>query len=263
MNNKFSGIYYKHQSLSGYVLAVIVSHSNEGDMVQIITNDKSYYIIDVNSVEASFEGIKFNVNQNDLTITGNISFDSLLKPKKDVMSYFRYLPIECKHNIYSMYHSLFGSLVINGEKIDFTNGNGYIEGDQGRNFPTKYVWLNAINERSSITLAIASIPFKLFTITGVTCLIEHQGKEYRFGTYNFAKAKVIEKNHLVIKKGKYLLEIFIDNNDGHALRAPVKGNMIRFIHECPSVGIEYRLTYKGKAILKETHKYASFEYVFD
>ena len=261
--NKFFGIYYKHQSLSGYVLAVIVSHANEGDMVQIITNDKSYFIKDTKSVKVSFEGIDFDVHQEDIDITGHISYGPLLKPKKDIMSYYRYLPIECKHNIYSMYHPLSGEVKVNDETISFDNGNGYIEGDQGRNFPKQYLWLNAIDNNASITLAIATIPLGLFKILGVTCLIEYQGKEYRFGTYNFAKAKKIDKNHMVIKKGKYVLEVFVDDKDGHALKAPVKGNMNRTIHECPSVDIRYTLTKKNKVLFEVKHPAATYEYVFE
>ena len=263
MRNRFFGIYYKHQSLNGYVLAVIVSNANEGHMIQIVTNEKSYQILDTKSVQVSFQGIRFDIHQKDITLVGEIKYGALLEPKKDIMSYYRYLPIECKHNIYSMYHPLSGEIQLDGKRISFDKGNGYIEGDQGRNFPTKYIWLNAIDSTSSLTLAIASIPLGFKTITGITCLIEHQKKEYRFGTYNFAKAKVIEPNHLVIKKGRYLLDVVIDSKSGHALKAPVKGNMIRTIHECPSVSIIYKLTYGDKILLEMRHPYASYEYVFD
>ena len=102
MKNKFFGIYYKHQTKNGYTLAVISSTSNEGDMIQVIDNDKSYQIIDITSVKVSFKGISFDINQEDISIKGYLTYGPLSKPNKDVMSYYRYLPIECKHNIYSM-----------------------------------------------------------------------------------------------------------------------------------------------------------------
>lgn len=260
---KFFGIYYKHQTVDGFTLAVIISKSNEGRMIQLITNEKSYLIHDTNSITASFGGIHFDVDQEDIKIKGELFYGPLLKPKKDIMSYYRYLPIECKHNIYSMYHSLSGKIVLNGKEYVFDKGNGYMEGDQGRNFPTKYLWLNAIDEEASLTLAIASIPLGLFTITGITCLLEHKNKEYRFGTYNFAKALCIQKDHVVVKKGKYTLEILVDKKEGHGLKAPVKGDMIRVIHEAPCVPLTYTLKYKDQVILEKKHPYASFEYVFD
>ena len=263
MKNKFFGIYYKHQSINGDMIALIDSIANEGPMKQIIINDGAIFLKDLSQVKVSFERISFNVHQDNWDIVGDIKYGPLLKSKKNIMSYYRFFPIECKHRIYSMYHSLSGSLTINGKNISFDNGNGYIEGDKGRNFPKKYLWLNAINEEASITLAIASSPLGLFKITGTTSLIEYRGKEYRFGTYNFAKAKVIQRNHIVIKKGKYILDINIDDFEGHALKAPDKGNMTRFIHECPCVKIRYILKKKDVVLMDITHPYASFEYVFD
>ncbi len=232
-------------------------------MIQVITNEKSYLVSDTESVKATEEGISFHLDQEDIKIQGELTYGSLLRPKKDIMSYYRYLPIECKHNIYSMYHSLEGVLTINGKDIDFTNGRGYMEGDQGRNFPSRYIWLNAIDEQSSLTLAIASIPLGLFTIIGITCLLEHEHKEYRFGTYNFAKAKQIQKNHIIIQKGKYELEVQVEEYQGHGLKAPVKGDMVRVIHEAPCVPISYCLKYKNQILMEKKHPYASFEYVFD
>ena len=262
MKKHFFGIYYKHQSKDGYTIAVIVSTSNEGDMVQIIDNDKSYQIKDIKSVDVSFQGINFDVHQHDIEITGHLQYGQLTKPKKDVMSYYRYLPIECKHQIYSMNHSLSGSLIINGKTINFDGGDGYMEGDKGRNFPKQYLWFNASSKEVAITLAVATIPLGLIKIMGTTSLIVHNNKEYRFGTYNFARAKIIEKDHILIKKGKYKLEIFIDDHDGHALKAPVKGDMIRTIHECPSVKARCVLSKNNKTIFDITHPYSSFEFVF-
>ena len=263
MKKRFFGIYYKHQSINGYVIAIIVSRSNEGDMIQVITNEKSYLIKNREQIKVSVKGIDFNVHQDDLNIVGNIKYGQLLKPKKDIMSYYRYLPIECKHQIYSMYHEINGTLLINDEEICFDNGNGYIEGDKGRNFPKEYLWINAIDNNASLTIAVASIPLGIFTITGVTLLIEYKNKEYRFGTYNHAKVKLNTRNHIIITKGKYILDINIDDNNGHALKAPIKGDMVRYIHECPSVKIHYTLKYKDKTIMDIIHPYASFEYMFN
>ena len=263
MKNRFFGIYYKYQTKDGFTIAVIKSVSNDIDMIQVITNEKSYQIKDLSSVDVNFERIIFNVHQEDISIEGTIKCGPLLKTKKNVMSYYRFLPIECKHKIYSMYHSLSGLLIINNKTIDFSDGNGYIEGDEGRNFPTEYLWLNASKKETSITLAIATIPLGLVEITGTMCMIEHGDKEYRFGTYNSAKPKLISRNHIIIKKGKYVLDINIDDFDGHALKAPVKGEMIRTIHECPSVGIRFTLKHKEKVLIDDNHPYASFEYVFN
>lgn len=263
MKNHFFGIYYKHQAKDGYTLAVIISRANEGPMVQVITKYGSFYIKDTSSIKADRNGMTFHVNQEGLVMEGTITYSDMIKAKKDIMSYYRFLPIECKHRIYSLYHRLSGSLTINGEVIDFTDGNGYMEGDKGRNFPSKYLWLNSVSPAFTIMLAVASIPLGLFTIQGITCEVCLDKKEYLFGTYNFAKMKVISKDHLLLKKGPYTLEIFIDDHEGHPLKAPVKGNMVRFIHECPSVRIHYLFKKKNIVLKDGYHDYASFEYVFE
>ena len=263
MKKYFFGIYYKYQTVDGFTIAVIKSISNNIDMIQVITNEKSYFIDDLSSVNINFERVIFNIHQDDINIEGTISCGPLLKTKKNVMSYYRFLPIECKHKIYSMYHSLSGIVVINNKTINFDQGNGYIEGDEGRNFPTEYLWLNASKKEVSLTLAVATIPLGLIKIMGTTCMIEYGDKEYRFGTYNGAKPKLLSRNHIIIKKGRFVLDIKVDDFNGHALKAPVKGEMTRTIHECPSVGIHFSLKHKDKILIENSHPYASFEYVFD
>ena len=43
--------------------------------------------------------------------------------------------MECYHGIVSMDHTVNGLIEINNEKIDFSEGRGYIEKDWGRSFP--------------------------------------------------------------------------------------------------------------------------------
>ena len=97
---------------------------------------------------------------------------------------------------------------------------------------------------------------------GVTCILMHEGKKYRFGTYNGAKAIHQSKGYVAIKKGKHLLEAWASDASAHSLAAPQSGAMKRVIHECPVTGIRYRLTRKGNALLDVTHPYGSYEYVF-
>ena len=77
------------------------------------------------------------------------------------MGPFKYFPMECRHGIISMRHTLEGRLKLNGKEIDFTNGLGYIEKDSGRSFPSSYVWVQAndFDEPCSIMASVADIPF--------------------------------------------------------------------------------------------------------
>lgn len=61
--------------------------------------------------------------------------------RSDIMGPFRFLPgMECSHGVISMGHSLEGKLDLNGKRIDFSGGTGYVETDRGRSFPSAYLW---------------------------------------------------------------------------------------------------------------------------
>lgn len=260
--NYFFGKYYKCQNIDGFTIAFIDSISNEGKMVQIINNEKSYLVNKIEDIEIDDNHIKCHIDQDDIKIEGELIFSNYIRIKKDIMSYFRFLPIECKHHIYSMNHDVNGKLIINGKEILFKDGDGYTEGDKGRNFPNKYLWLNSSKKDCSLTLAIATIPLGIKTIKGITCLVKDKKKEYLFGTYNFAKLIKLDKFHIIIKKCKYILEVKINEFIAHKLKAPVKGKMVRYIHESPSVEIRYTLKHKDKILIDKIDKFASYEYMF-
>ena len=74
-------------------------------------------------------------------IKGILRFGPFTMPAYDIMGPFRFLPgMECIHAVYSMEHSVNGELEINGQRLRFRDGQGYLEGDSGRSFPKKYVW---------------------------------------------------------------------------------------------------------------------------
>ena len=80
---------------------------------------------------------------------------------------FSYLPMQCKHRIISMCHTLYGILKINGEAVSFENGIGYIESDRGTSFPKSYIWTQCSipkEQPSSIVAAVADIPLVPFIL---------------------------------------------------------------------------------------------------
>ncbi len=264
MKNRFSGKYYKFISDDDYVLAIIVSCSNEGNMLQVITNENPYLISDYKSITINNNIINFNVNNNEIIIKGELTLGELNPLHSKVMGPFTYLPLECKHSIYSMYHTLNGILNINGVIHTYTNSCGYIEGDSGRNFPKKYIWYNSVSNDLTLTLAIASIPlFKIINFNGLLCFIKIGNKEYKFCTYNFSKIKKISNNEIIIKKGKYLLILsFNEIVNSHDLKAPIKGNMDRFIKESITIPSKIKLIYKNNVLIEKLDMLSSLEYMW-
>jgi len=263
--NRFYGKYYKFISDDGYTFAFIESHSNEGDMLQIITIEKGYYINDVNMIKIDGNIITFDVHQDDLDIVGVVTLGELHPLKKKVMGIFSYLPLECKHEIYSMYHHLDGRLSINGKDVIYSKdiARGYIEGDKGKNFPSKYVWYNSVTNDVSVTLAIATIPIlKIFSFTGLLCFIRYQDKEYYICTYNRGKVKHLSSSRIEINRKKYRFILDIPYIAGHQLKAPIKGDMTRYIKENIVVPTSYIFYENDNIIFKKEDGLSSLEYMY-
>ena len=265
MKNHFKGKYFKFISEDGFSFAIILSNSNDGNQIQLITKEDSYLITDTRQVKTDLESFfEINIVQDNLVLKGKLFLGKLNPLKKKVMGPFSYIPfMECKHNIYSMYHDVKGKVECNGSIHEFNKGIGYIEGDKGVNFPKKYIWYNSVTKNSTLTLAIASIPFGLFTFTGVLCFMKSRNKEYYFCTWNRVRIIKIDKYYLELKKGKYTLKIELPEVKGHNLSAPVKGNMNRFIKENLSILSSYTLLYKNEVVLEEKDPYSSCEWMWD
>ena len=162
-----------------------------------------------------------------------------------------------------MYHTVNGSVLLNGKELLFTDALGYIEGDSGTNFPSKYIWYNSVTDKGTVTLAIATIPLLGFiNFTGLLCFIKNKDKEYRFTTYNNGKIVSKSEKEIIIKKGKYRFVLTISYIGGHDLKAPVKGNMTRYIKENINVHTSYKLLYKEETILEVDDSLSSLEYMY-
>ena len=248
MSGKFEGYYFKHQK-DGKTAAFIPGVSSSGAFVQVITNDRSYQFhypsctmgerITVGACVFSQEGIKIDLPD----IYGEIQYTGITPLKSDIMGFFRFFPMECRHRVVSMSHTLRGRLKINGENVNFDNGIGYIEGDSGRSFPEKYIWLQANDfpDGSSIMLSLAKIPFAGFHFEGCICAIHTGGKEYRLATYCGVKTSIL-MNHIILKQNKLRLEIAVlSPGTGHPLSSPHSGNMSGIIHEHNNARVRIKL----------------------
>ena len=261
--NRFFGKYYKFISDDRFCFAVIKSHANEGDMLQVITPSKASFITDPSRMKIEGNVITFDINQEDISIKGTITLGELHPLKKKVMGPFTYLPMECRHEIYSMRHKLRGTLLINGKEVSFSKGRGYIEGDSGTNFPKKYVWYNSVTPDVTATFALASIPlFGFIHFTGILCFIKTKEKEYYLCTYNGAKLRKISEDEVIISKGKYSFVLNMNTKDGHLLKAPIKGNMERYIKENLNTLTTFKLMKNDEMLIQVEDPLSSLEYMW-
>ena len=182
--------------------------------------------------------------------------------KYDIMGPFKFLPMECKHEIISMNHLLEGGLRLNGEYLDFTGGTGYIEGDEGKSFPESYTWIqcNDFYKKYSIVVSIATIPLGPLNFKGCICNINYLGNEYRMATYLGVKINQCSEQNVILTQRKYKLIIDVSKSNGKNLSAPHAGNMVRTIKEDISCKANFKFFINNDLLFDITDENTSFEY---
>ncbi|MCL2312076.1 MAG: hypothetical protein FWC41_06255 [Firmicutes bacterium] len=122
LNNFFEGWYFKHQNKKETV-SIIPGICSDKVFIQIITDENSFNIdfgknsfskinknknkfIKIDKNIFSFNNIKISINKLNLEIFGEINFYNLTPIKSSIMGPFRFLPMQCKHEIISMHHDL-------------------------------------------------------------------------------------------------------------------------------------------------------------
>lgn len=261
MSDYFEGTYYKHQKGSD-TLCIIAGSSNSEKFIQVITKDFSAQVSLTDGNIFTHRGIKLNIDTPQLSLRGKIRYRKLSPIKYDIMGPFSLFPMECRHGVISMYHLLEGKVKLNGQVIDFTGGIGYMEKDSGRSFPSSYVWVHAndFSEKCSIMASVAEIPFCGLHFRGCICVIQYKDKEYRLATYLGVRVVLCRPDRIVLKQGRYRLDIRIKGDNALKLSAPKNGEMTRTILESASCNAEF-IFYKGKKqVFHLFSKQASFEY---
>lgn len=279
MRNYFCGWYFRCLS-DQQTLAVIpsVHRTKEAKFcaIQLITDTQSFHVpfpcsdFQKNSGQILIAGNRFgkdgivlDIHTPDLHAAGSVRFGSFTPIQYDIMGPFRYVPfLQCRHSVYSMRHSVNGTLTVNGTPYVFQNAVGYIEGDRGYSFPDRYAWTQCSFPDGSLMLSVADIPLGGFSFTGVIGIVLLHGREYRLATYLGAKAVKIEADEIVVRQGRFLLTVKPHNPSGHPLRAPVCGAMVRTIHEHPSCKVSCCFEENGTPLPDLEAANAAFEYEY-
>lgn len=269
MSNKkyFNGYYFKHQK-DNQTVALIPGIADDGAFIQVITNDGSYnykfpsisFGKDITIGNSIFNNTGIRINED--FIKGEILYSNLTPIKYDIMGPFKFFPMECRHGIISMHHTLTGGIEIEGKYYNFDGGTGYIEKDSGRSFPKKYIWIqcNDFNDKCSIMASVADIPFMGLSFLGCICAIVYKQKEYRLATYKRVSIKRCNEKELILQQGKYRLEIYVTGKKASPLFAPVQGKMKGVIHESNSSSARFKLYSNNEPIFDLYSDNVSYEY---
>ncbi len=277
MNQYFKGYYFKcvegNKALA-LIPALHIGEKQENASLQVITDHNVYSIpysdirfgngifeIKIGKNYFSSKGIYLDVESEKCCIHGKLKFGAFQKIKYDIMGIFRHIPcMQCKHSIISMNHSVTGKISINDTIYVFKNGKGYIEGDCGSSFPKEYIWTQCHWENGSLMLAVADIPMLGFHFKGIIGVVMIEGREYRIATYLGAKVISMGDNIVIVKQGRYIFSTRLMEANHQRLYAPVKGKMVRSIHESVSCKTFYKFVCDDRTLLEFTSNHASFEY---
>lgn len=276
MEKYFEGYYFRNQK-DDHTLCVIAGHSHEKKFIQIITNDFS---AEFPFTKGNFfweKGFCLDLHTSEMTIKGSIQYGEFSPIRYDIMGPFVCLPMECRHGIVSMRHSLKGSICINGETWDFADGVGYIEKDSGYSFPSSYLWIQANDffEPAAVMAAVAEIPMgtalfgnrklaerlnRWLRFRGCICVIQYRGREYRLASYLGVRVRLCTRERVVLTQGKYRLEIRVKNSRAYGLSAPRQGAMTRIVREAAACPAEFRFYVRGEQLFCLRTKNAAFEW---
>lgn len=279
MSGTFYGWYMKCQSDTQTLAVIPAVHECKGERtcsIQIITEDDARNVvfrpeefrrlgksIRIGQNRFGQSGLRLRIRKPGLTVDGELEFGALLPLQYDIMGPFALVPfMECRHNVWSMRHTVNGEVRINDKVFAFRDAEGYWEGDEGRSFPRRYAWTQSFFEGGSLMLSVADIPLAGFCFTGIIGVIMWRGKEYRIATYLGARVRENKDGVIVVKQGGMELMVRLPKGVGWALKAPVSGDMTRTIREGAACRVFYRFRAGQKTVFEFETERASFEYEY-
>lgn len=192
----------------------------------------------------------------DAGLCGEVRYSDALDPwpvtlrAPGVMGWYAWMPfMECYHGVLSFCHGLAGTLTVDGERVNFDAGRGYIEKDWGRAFPSAYVWMQTNhfgNPAVSMTASIAMIPWLRGDFRGFIVGVRIGDELHRFATYTGARTTSlrIDNDHVqwtMRSRQAMTLELVATRTRGGLLHAPVRTQMHRRVEETLDAEIRLRL----------------------
>lgn len=280
----FEGWYLRFVTRDGTALAVIPAWHQDAAgertaSLQIITGQGSWWVdVPIAQFRASSQrfhvqmgqnrfteqGVSLQIHTDGLDLQGCLRYGPLHPLPGDIMGPFSLLGnLECAHGIISMCHPLEGTLICNGQKLDFSGGMGYLETDRGRSFPQEYLWSQCAWRafgQNSVMLAVAKIPIGKWSFPGCICAILYEGRFYRLATYYGAKIEKWSCQGAALHQGKYRLEVDLLQPHAQDLRAPNSGRMERKVLESVDAMVRYRFWCDGRLLFERNDPCAGFEY---
>lgn len=232
------------------------------------THSSSYHVYPVEELNASSRTLDIRVGRNRFrrdsieidiespkrTVKGRIEMGDwtpwpvrLFSP--GVMGWYAFMPfMECFHGVLSFDHAVSGTLEINGDTVDFSDGRGYVEKDWGKSFPSAYVWMQSNHFSTaglSVMASVANIPWLGSSFRGFIVGLWMDGRLLRFATYTGARLAYcrIDDTHVSLKVEDRRHELLLraERTRGGTLYAPYDVSMTPKVSETLGSAIELEL----------------------
>ncbi|MBN2148472.1 MAG: hypothetical protein JW726_13880 [Anaerolineales bacterium] len=221
------------------------------------------------------ERITLDIPQGPLALRGELRFTnttpwpvSLLSP--GIMGWYAWVPfMECYHGVLSFDHPIQGSLAVDRQVLDFSDGRGYIEKDWGKSFPAGWIWMqsNHFSQPSTcLTASIARIPWIGSAFTGFIVGFWHAERLYRFATYTGAQVESLQiaPDHIewVLRDRHYRIELRAARAEGGLILGPTRMEMGTRVPETLNARLHVRLSeLSGGIIFEGEGRHAGLEVV--
>lgn len=189
-----------------------------------------------------------------------------------VMGWYAWVPrMECYHGVLSFDHSLQGTLMLNGKRMDFSNGRGYIEKDWGQAFPAAWIWFQSNHfggVSACITASVAIIPWVGQAFRGFIVGFWLNGELFRFTTYNGSRIESLEifDDHVdwVLVNRQHRLSMTACRVQGGLLRGPTRLDMGKRVLETLNATVQVRLeTIQGEVQFEGVGAHTGLEVMGD
>lgn len=233
--------------------------------------EEGRFDVRVGGCRFSAEGVEL---QGDLPLQGRVRFTTPLQPwpvtlrSPGIMGWYAWVPfMECNHGLVSFSHALEGTLEVEGRAVRFDGGEGYIEKDWGKAFPSAYVWVQSNHFSTPGTCVLGSaaiIPWVRSSFRGFIAGVWHERRLYRFATYSGAKLERLELDDTHLRLAwadrHHRLELSTERRRGGLLHAPIRTEMHRRVEESMDGELRVRLaTRAGDVLLEDVGRAAGLE----
>ncbi|MBI5567518.1 MAG: hypothetical protein HY870_21640 [Chloroflexi bacterium] len=217
--------------------------------------------------------IQLDLDDTDRSLRGELHFDGVTPwpvtpTSPGIMGPYSFAPfMECYHGVLGFDHALRGSLMMNGESINFDGGRGYMEKDWGRAFPQAWVWGQSNHfdhVGTSMTVSVATIPWLRTSFRGFIIGLWHERQLYRFATYTGATITSLKltDTHVVLRveDKHHRLEVDAARSEGGLLHAPYRTDMLQRVTESLTATIAVKLIdQSGNVIFEGVGRHAGLE----